>query len=291
MEGTKRREVIIKFISENQPCTSQDLVKGVSDKISRVPVFDTLSELMKDGIVKDQKVNRRDHRLFLDTNNPLIVIPREIDEFESVYISLLKKVKEHINRRYHELKTRHHSSPDQRNLAEADEYFNALDLISTSFRIFSEVLGTYMVRSTILWPNIIEDKDFRNMLNSAVFAKFSDIRIHMHEIFGSIKIPKGQVSLDSLFHDPLLDTATSLRESFEKEFNDPSMKKESDQVLTFICKFIGDEMIRRAEYARTSKYMWDITQIDPEFIKKTIEKTYESLEDYDNPFLKYKISL
>jgi hypothetical protein len=236
----------------------------------------------------------------------MTVLSREIDEFENAYISLLKKIKEHINRRYHELKNRHYSGPElrvpdeakgrrfyrplseaeHRDLDEIDEYFNALDLMSTSFRIFSEVLGTYMLRSTILWP-----KDFRNMLNSAIFAKFSDIRIHMHDIFGSIKIPKGQVSLDSLFYDPMLDTATNLRESFEKEFNDPSMKKESDQVLTFVCKFIGNEMIRRAEYARTSKYTWDISLIDPEFIKKTIEKTYESLEDYENPFLKYKISL
>ncbi len=202
----------------------------------------------------------------------------------------MKKVKEHINRRYHDVEARHYSNPQARSLDGIDEYFNALDLISTSFRIFSEVLGTYMLRSTILWPNIIEDKDFRNMLNSTVFAKFSDIRIHMHEIFGSINIPKGQVSLNELFHDPML-AATNLRESFQKELNDPSMKKESEQVLTFICKFIGDEMIRRAEYARTSKYMWDITQIDPEFIKKTVEGTYESLEDYENPFLKYKISL
>jgi hypothetical protein len=291
LEEKDRREMIIKFISQNQGCTFDQVAKGVKDNISRNPAYDTVSDLVEDGIVKDPKLNRRDHRFFVDTNNPVIVTSKEIDEFESVYLSLLKKVKEFINRRYHDVMARHYSNPNDRSLADADEYFNALDLISTSFRIFSEVLGTYMLRSTILWPNIIEDKDFRNLLNSTVFAKFSDIRIHMHEIFGSIKIPRGQVSLDSLFHDPMLDTATNLRESFEKEFNDPSMKKESDQVLTLICKFIGDEMIRRAEYVRTSKYMWDITQIDPEFIKETIEETYESLEDYENPFLRYKISL
>jgi hypothetical protein len=275
---TKRREIIIKFISENQPCTSQDLVKGVSDKISRVPVFDILSELMKYSIVKDQKVNRRDHRLFIDTYNPMIVISREIDEFESVYISLLKKVKEHINRRYHDLMARHYSNPQHRSLDEADEYFYAHDLISTSLRIFSEVLRTYMLRSTILWPNIIEDKDFRNILNSTVFAKFSDIRIRMHDIFGSIKIPRGQVSLDDLSHDPMLHTAKELRESLHK-FHDAGIKKESEQVSTFICNFIRDEMIRRAEYGRTSKYKWDITLIDPESRKKT----NEFLEDYENP--------
>jgi hypothetical protein len=290
MEEKERREIIIEFISQNQGCTFGQIAEGVEDKISRVPAYNTVSDLVDDGIVKDEKVNRRDHRFFVDANNPMIVVSREIDEFESVYISLLKKVREHINRRYHDVMARDYSDPLHRSLGEIDEVFNTTDLISTSFRIFSEVLKMYMLRSTILWPNIIEDKDFRNMLNSTVFAKFSDIRNHVHEIFSSIKIPKGRVSLDDLSYDPMLDTATNLRESFEKELNDPDMKKESEQVLTFICKFIGNEMIRRA-YARTSKYTWDITQIDSEFIKKTIEGTYESHEDYENPFLKYKISL
>jgi hypothetical protein len=227
-------------------------------------------------------------RFFVDTNNPVIVTSREIEEFESVYIPLLQKVKENINTAYHDVMSSHYPDLDRRSL---DLYFNAFDLISSSFRIFSEVLGMYMLRSTILWPNLIKDKDFRNTLNSTVLTKFSDIQTCMHEIFGSIKIPKGKVSLDDLIHDPMLDTGTNLRESFEKKFNDPGVKNEAERVLTFICRFNGDEIIRRAEYARTSKYQWDITRIDREFTKMTIEGTYESLEDYENPFLKYKISL
>ncbi|MFL6398226.1 MAG: hypothetical protein ACJ72J_01420 [Nitrososphaeraceae archaeon] len=288
MEEKERREIIIKFVSQNQGCTFGQIAEGVKDKISRVPAYNIVLDLVDDDIVEDKKVNRRDHRFFVDTNNPVIVTSREIEEFESVYIPLLQKVKENINTRYHDVMSSHYRNLDQRSL---HEYFNAFHLISSSFRIFSEVLGMYMLRSTIPWRNLIKDKDFWNTLNSTVLAKFSDIQTRMHEIFGSIKIPKGQVSLDDLFHDPMLDTDTNLRESFEKKFNDPSMKKESEKVLTFICKFMGDEMIRRAEYARTSKYMWDITQIDPEFTKRTIEGTYESHEDYENPFLKYKISL
>ncbi|HJT47969.1 MAG TPA: hypothetical protein VJ729_07275 [Nitrososphaeraceae archaeon] len=308
MEEKERREIISKFVSQNQGCTFDQIAQGVKDEISRMPAYDTVTDLVDDGILKDKKVNRRDHRYFVETNNPVTVTSRELDEFESVLISLLKKVKEHINRRYDDLKTRHYSDPepsaideanrhqfrralrgeDRRALAEIDEFFYATDLISTSFRIFSEILKTYMLRSTILWPKIIKDKDFLNMLISTVFAKFSDIRIHMQETFGLIKTPKGHVSLDDSSYDPMVAT-TNLRESFEKKLNHLDMKKESEQVLTFICNFTGKEIIRQAEYARTSNYMWDITQIDSEFINKTIEGTYETLEDYENPFLKYKI--
>jgi hypothetical protein len=286
MEEKERREIVIKFVSQNQGCTFGQIAGGVKDKISRVPAYNIVSDLVYEGIIKDRKINRRDHRYFVDTNNPVIVTSKEIDEFESVYIPLLQKVKENLNTRYHDIMSSHYPNLDQRSLG---EYFNAFDLIPSSFRIFSEVLGVYMERSTILWPDLIKDKDFRNTLNSTVLEKFSDIQTRMNEILGSIKILKGQVSLDDLLHDPMLNTDTNLRESFEKKFNDPSMKKESDQVLTFICKFTGGETIRQAEYARTSKYTWDITQIDQEFIDKTIEGTYESHEDYENPFLKYKI--
>lgn len=288
MEEKERREIVIKFVSQNQGCTFGKIAEGVKAKISRVPSYDTVLDLVHDGIVKDEKVNRRDHRFFVDTNNPVIVTSMEIEEFESVYIPLLQKVKENLNTRYHEIVSSHYPKLDQRS---SEEYFNAFDLIPSSFRIFSEVLGVYMERSTILWPDLIKDKDFRDTLNSTVLERFSDIQTRMNEILRSIKILKGQVSLHDLLHDPMLNTGTNLRESFEKKFNDPGIKNEAEKVLTFICKFNGDEMIRRAEYARTSKYIWDITQIDQEFIKKTIEGTYESLEDYENPFLKYKISL
>jgi hypothetical protein len=278
MEDTKRREIIIRFISENQPCTSQDLVKGVSDKISRVPVFDTLSELMKEGIVKDQRINRRDHRLFIDSNNPIIVISREIDEFENAYISFLKKIKENINKRYHDLKTRHYSNPQHRSLAEIDEFFYTTDLMSRSLRTFSDVLMMYMLRSAALWPNIIEDRNFVNKLNSTIFAKFSDMWIRMNEILGPIKTPRGQFSLDDMGRDTMFDTAKELMYAIQK-FDDADIKKEAEQVSTFIYGFIRDEMIRRSDYGRTSKYKLDMSQIQPEFIKKTEERMNEILED------------
>src|SRR5215212_8852750 len=233
MEEKERREIIIKFVSQNQGCTFGQIAEGVKDKISRVPAYNIVLDLVNDGIVEDEKVNRRDHRFFVYTNNPVIVTSKEIDEFESVYIPLLQKVKENINTRYHDVMSSHYPNLELRSL---DEYFNAFDLVSSSFRIFSEVLGMYMLRSTILWRNLIKDKHFWNTLNSTVLAKFSDIQTRIHEIFGLIKIPKGRVSLDDLFHDPMLDTGTNLRESFEKKFNDPGVKKESEKVLTFICK-------------------------------------------------------
>ena len=108
-----------------------------------------------------------------------------------------------------------------------------MQILSEQDVLYSEVLRMYILRSTILWPNIIEDRNFVNKLNSTVFAKFSDIRTGMHEIFGSIKIPRGQVSLDDLSRDTMFDTATELRELLQKKFDDAGIKKRIRTSINF----------------------------------------------------------
>jgi hypothetical protein len=53
----------------------------------------------------------------------------------------------------------------------------------------------------------------------------------------------------------------------------------------FVRYLTGFDMIRRIDYARTSKYKWDILQVNREFIEKTKEDMYQVLEDYKNPFV------
>ena len=46
----------------------------------------------------------------------------------------------------------------------------------------------------------------------------------MHDIFSSIKIPRGQISIDDLSRDTMLYTATELTE-LQKRYDDPDIKK------------------------------------------------------------------
>ena len=285
--GRERIEIITKFISENQYCKAEDVVQGVKDNISRVPVYGTLAKMMKEGLLRDQKINRRDHRLVVDTNNPIIEISRELEEFESAYISLLEKVKEHINRRYYELKNCHYSDPgpsvvdeanrhpfrralsgeEHRALDEFKGLFYVDDLISQLVHIFSEVRKLYMLRSMTSWPTIIKDQDILNLLNSTISAKFSDIRISMDEIFRSIKIVRDGAPPDGSSENPMWNIATELRASIKK-LDISDIKKESKELSKFVHHLIGFDLIRGADYEKTSKYKWDVTQVDQDVIKK-----------------------
>jgi len=69
----------------------EDVVEGLKDQISRVPVFDILKELLQDGTIIDVSTNRRDHKLYVNDDNLLVSVPRELEEFEKAFISLLQK--------------------------------------------------------------------------------------------------------------------------------------------------------------------------------------------------------
>jgi hypothetical protein len=137
-----------------------------------------------------------------------------------------------------------------------------------------------MVRSVTLWRTKIKDQALLHMLNSTLSAKFSDIQIRMDEIFSSITIVREGVSTS----DTMLNTVADLRDSLKK-FDSIGMKKESKELSKFVRYLVGFDLIRGAEYAETSRYKWDVSQIDQELVKKTVENIYEVFEDHENPFL------
>jgi hypothetical protein len=102
----------------------------------------------------------------------------------------------------------------------------------------------------------------------------------MDNIFRSITIVREGVSTS----DNMLNTAAGLRDSLKK-FDGIGIKKESKDLSKFVCYLVGFDLIRGADYAKTSKYKWDITQTDKECIKETVEKINDIVEDYENPFL------
>src|ERR671911_212872 len=96
VENLGHRSLVMNFIRDNQGCKAQDIVNGLENNLSRVPIFNILSDLIKEGAVTDEKINRRDHRYFLNEDNLLVSIPAELDQFKDYYYNLIDEV----NRRF-----------------------------------------------------------------------------------------------------------------------------------------------------------------------------------------------
>ena len=51
----EREKIIVDYVSTHQGLTAQNIVDGVIDKISRIPVFNIISQLVKDGVLEMTK--------------------------------------------------------------------------------------------------------------------------------------------------------------------------------------------------------------------------------------------
>ena len=86
------RRLVMNFIRDNQGSKAQDIVDGIKKDLSRAPIFDTLRELVNEGAVTDKKINRREHRYFLNDDNLLVSIPAEFNQFKDYFFKLIDEV-------------------------------------------------------------------------------------------------------------------------------------------------------------------------------------------------------
>jgi len=95
LNAKEKRDIVLKFIEKQQGCKAEDIVEGVKNHISRVVVFATLKDLIKDKLIIDKKQNRRDHKYFPNINNEFITIKKVLEEFKKSYDILLEKSLKH----------------------------------------------------------------------------------------------------------------------------------------------------------------------------------------------------
>jgi hypothetical protein len=156
-------KIIIDYINANQGCTAQDIVDGVKDKISRVPVFDIIRQLVQDEVVRDNKLNRRNHRYFIADNNLLVTVPRELDAFISNFFSLLEKIQLFLTN-------------DANFTSRDDRKYYKIRLLDPAVSIFFSQIIRYNSMAISSWPTKIKDPDVLNKLYIEVFSKFNIIR-------------------------------------------------------------------------------------------------------------------
>lgn len=205
MENLERRKLVMNFIRDNQGCKAQDIVDGLKKNLSRAPIFDILGELVKEGAVTDEKMNRRDHRYFLNDDNLLVSIPAELDQFKNYFFKLIDEV----NRRFG-TKTKEHDKKYLEHLREnnvEDLEWKMLDPVRKRSRIlfsllglYQHLVGMYILRSLSIWPKKIRNKETITKLYTEVFNRFQEIQLKLtSELFAPDEVGLYDIAVDSLF--------------------------------------------------------------------------------------------
>jgi hypothetical protein len=215
MDIREQQRIIINFISNNQFCNSEDIVKGVKNHISRVLVFRNLRGLVADGAVRDNRINRRDHRYSVDENNLLVQIPKQLDDFKQAYFLLIDKYRERF------------SVPGNKNKVSIfQKYGEFTDILS----IYESVIQLYLWCGIHVWPKKIRDNESLSKLYTLLFSKLSEIQLNLAE--KSRAILKEYDMIEGMITSYSVPTVT--KKSLLKSSKKAHSVKELNAVMGFI---------------------------------------------------------
>jgi DNA-binding Lrp family transcriptional regulator len=164
-----RKEDIINFLRNNPGCSKEELVRGVKNTVSKKTVIKILKELEKEEQIKieKEKPNSRSYKLFLCSENRLIVLDKQIRDIYGDFRKLLEKIEVVMP----ELTLLPFTNKKNRDTnLRMILFYEQLPLF-----ILKYLMQCLLLKSIIVWPKFIQKEEVRNKLNSLVFSEVSKI--------------------------------------------------------------------------------------------------------------------
>ncbi len=245
LTNEKRREKIIEFLKYNQGCNKEELVRGVTNIVSKKTVYKILAQLIYENLVRVEKSkpNSRSYKLFLDSENLTILIPYELKQFQKYFIEFVHKL--------YKIKF-NDSSKDN----------IEIELLKTRSPMFlySTLIQSCILLSVYYWPKQINNKENLQKLISEVFIIVSSILVSLNDIISKEKTKKDNLKQDEIIFS--LSNSHTLNTPIEK--------------ITFFFA-MSQEFGLQSEYEKVMDRLWRINK-DVQYIM------YGKLMDYEHTF-------
>lgn len=278
MTSAERRRLITDYISTNPGCNQQDIVRNFEGKISRQTVLNVVDELEEDDIIYyvTENENSRDHKFYVRDNNILVLVSKELEEFDKNFFSAITNVKNRFDKLYLKARREHiMSETKEQNL---EVFKPLLDAISQLVETFYEVVDVYLLRCILKWPQTVKRADIIKKLYSILFSKISDMQFRMSKILSSTKAGDFyRVTQLSVYRRIY---ATSNFQRHFDEFKSAGIN-EIEPLLDSIWKIYRD--FRQISFPEPAIYKWDFNYEKDDWKKildlqrKHPEHTYRNL--------------
>jgi hypothetical protein len=164
-----RWQDIINYIIDHQGCTKADLERDLAQRIPKGTIYKLVNVMIKEGVLIEQKHDKKSIRLFVNKNNLLASVPIELEQFKSALDALFDKTNEKIT-----FPSIFGTSP---NIASD----RISQLSEERLSLFLRMVDSILIRSIVKWPKRIQDKETLKKLYYTVFIKISDILIDIAE--------------------------------------------------------------------------------------------------------------
>ena len=197
-----QRNEIINFLMNNPGCSKGDLVRGVKNIVSKRPLEKILMELKRDDLVKieKEKPNSRAYKLFLCSENILIVLNNQIRDFNEEFKKLLQKIEAVIP----ELNLLPFTNKENRD----KNFIMILFYEQLPLFILKYLMQCFLLKSIAVWPKIIQKKEIISQLNSLVFTEISKT-VSDYSNFYNIKLSKSNIHNEN-YNPNISDELTKL---------------------------------------------------------------------------------
>ena len=197
-----QRDEIINFLMNNPGCSKGDLVRGVKNIVSKKLLEKILKELKRDGLVKieKEKPNSRAYKLFVCSENILIVLNNQIRDFNEEFKKLLQKVEAVIP----ELNLLPFTNKENRD----KNFIMILFYEQLPLFILKYLMQCFLLKSIAVWPKIIQKKEVISQLNSLVFTEISKT-VSDYSNFYNIKLSKSNIHNEN-YNPNISDELTKL---------------------------------------------------------------------------------
>jgi len=165
--NNRRRDEIINFLRNSPGCTKEDVVRGVKNTSSKKTVQILLNELEREEIITIKKVkpNSRGYKLFLNEGNVLIVFNKQIKDFNEEFKKLIQTIESVM----HELILLPFTNKENtENNIRMILFYEQLPLF-----ILKYLIQCILLKSILVWPNIIQKEEIRNKLTTLAFTEIS----------------------------------------------------------------------------------------------------------------------
>ena len=197
-----QRDEIINFLVNNPGCSKGDLVRGVKNIVSKRHLEKILMELKRDDLVKieKEKPNSRAYKLFLCSENILIVLNNQIRDFNEEFKKLLQKIEAVIP----ELNLLPFTNKENRD----KNFIMILFYEQLPLFILKYLMQCFLLKSIAVWPKIIQKKEIISKLNSLVFTEISKT-ISDYSNFYNTKLSKSNIHNEN-YNPNISDELTKL---------------------------------------------------------------------------------
>jgi hypothetical protein len=272
IDNNRRRELILDFISKNQGCNKQTVVHyfdpsqsesltenmSISEiNISKKTIYRLIEELVEEGLVRVEKErsNSRDLKLFVDKNNPLVLIPQQFERIESIYNVLLNRFQNFYDSRFKMMD----DSPDNidvRVSAFTDFFTYPLDQLPTIIlRIISDSVTFH---SQMIWPNKIHDEDSLRKLLVKSYMKLASLSMDNIKFLNAIHSDRSDRIQSSYSAMSRVGTIIELMYITRRICDEKGFKKELEELFDLLWMFTED--IHKFLFPEIDIYKWKFVQ-------------------------------